>query len=77
MLTTTPCAELCRCKKVKYFIESIGMTHCTKWKAFVKDLGAQLTKELKVVTKEERDMHIKSLNMNKIQPRKLSMALEN
>ena len=40
-------------KKVKYFVESIGLTYCTKWKTFVKDLGVQVTEELKLVMKTD------------------------
>ena len=58
--------ELHHCKKVKCLIESIGITCCAKWKAFTKDLGAQVIEELKIVTKKEWDMHFKSLNMCKM-----------
>ena len=66
-----------RCKKVKYFIESIGLTYSAKWKTFTKDLGVQVTKELKLVTNEEWDMHINSLSISKIQCRKLNLAIQN
>ena len=42
--------ESCRRMKVKHFIESIGLTYCTKWKTFMNDLGVQVTEDLKLVT---------------------------
>ena len=39
-----------RAKKVKYFVEAIGMACSRKWKDFTKDLGVQVTEELKLVT---------------------------
>ena len=47
--------ELFHYKKVKYFIEPIGLTYYAKQKIFIKDLGAQVTKELKLTTDKEQD----------------------
>ena len=55
--------ESYRNKKVKYFVESIGMVYCSKWKAFTIDLGVQVTEELKLVTKGEWDELVQSLNI--------------
>ena len=63
--------------KVKHCIESIGLTYCTQWKRFINDLGVQVTEDLKFVTDEEWDTHIKSLSVSKTQCRKLDAAILN
>ena len=47
--------ESCGCKKVKYFVESNGIVYCSKWKAFTKDLGMQVTEELKLLIQDKWD----------------------
>ena len=72
--------ESYRRKKVKYFIESIGLTYCDKWKTFINDLGVQVTEELKLVTDQEWDIivhNINTLTISKMQRRKLDIAIQN
>ena len=58
-------AESCYRMKAKHFMESISLRCCTKWKTFINDLGAQVTEDLKLVTDEEWDAHVKSLSVSK------------
>ena len=69
--------ESFRQKKVKDFIESLGLVYCTKWKAFMRDLGVSATEELKLVTEDEWNSHFETLSITKIQMRKLKIALGN
>ena len=66
-----------RTKKVKYFVQSIGLTCCSKWKDFTKDLGVQVTEELKLATQKEWDEHERILCISKMQTRKLDIAMQN
>ena len=67
--------ESYRNQKVKYFVESIGMVHCSKWKEFTTDLGVQVTKELKLLTKDEWDELFTRINVSKMQRRKFDIAI--
>ena len=49
--------ESLRCKKVKYFVESIGLMYCAKQKEFIQNLDIQVTEELKLTSGKEWDMH--------------------
>ena len=42
-----------RKRKARYFVESIGLVYCDKWKNFMSELGIEVTEELKLVTDEE------------------------
>ena len=66
--------ESLRRKKVRCFVESIGLTYCTKWKEFVQKLGVQVTEELKLLSEKEWDQLKNSLNMSIVQHRKLDAA---
>ena len=69
--------ESLRRKKVRYFVESIGLTYCAKWKEFVQKLGVQVTEELKLVSSEEWDALKSQLSVSIMQRRKLDVALQN
>ena len=68
--------ESYRNTKVKYFVESIGMAHCSKWKEFTTDLGVQVTEELKLITKVEWDELFTQIKASKIQRRKFDVAID-
>ena len=67
--------ESYRNQKVKYFVESIGMVYCSKWKEFTTDLGVQVTEELKLITKVEWDELFTQINVSKIQRRKFDIDI--
>ena len=69
--------ESLRRKKVKCFVESIGLTYCAKWKEFIQNLGVQVTEELKLISDKEWDAHKNTLNISIIQHRKLDIAIQN
>ena len=62
-------------KKVKYFVEAIGMAYCYKWKDFTKELGMQETEELKLVMKDEQNELFTEVKVSKIQHRKFDIAI--
>ena len=61
--------ESYRNRKVKFFVESIGITYCSTWKNFTNDMGLQVTEELKLVTESEWDELFIDLKVSKIQRR--------
>ena len=69
--------ESYRNRKVKFFVESIGITYCSTWKNFTNDMGLQVTEELKLVTESEWDELFMDLKVSKIQRRKFNIAMDN
>lgn len=70
--------ESYRRRKVRDFIESLGMVYCSTWKAFTRELGVEVTEELKLVTDDEWKTHFdNNLCASIILKRKLKVALDN
>ena len=65
-----------RKRKSTDFVESIGLVYCEKWKNFMRELGIEVTDELKLVKVEDWITHLDSLSIPKIKILKLKVALD-
>ena len=55
------------------FIDALNFKHDETWKSFMRDSGATVTEELKLIHDEEWNELIKSLNLKNIQARRLKI----
>ena len=65
--------EELRSKIPQKFIVALNFNYDTTWKSFMRDSGATVTEELKLITDEEWNQHILNLNLKTIQARRLKM----